>query len=264
MALILQGKSRCSICGEILQQNDRLYATTHFFGRDHHLWRYSDSGMHWACFIGWQHRAEFAAAYVRARAHCQPGCGQALAFSGKHCSVVACVIAEESITPFEHSEPTRATLGENPGLVVWLHGVGLPFVTSLTEWDQWLSGEREFDDEFLQSCWNETISELRSLSKAQLMKDVDGPAVVDAFNAKMQRRFETSEAERLQAEAKLREHNQTFHAILQSRPPCPHCGGDFELLKYYDNRANDRKSCVICQTCARSSRVEEFRGEIAF
>ena len=41
-----------------------ILATTHFFGDEADpLSRYSDTGMHVACFLTWEHRAEFAARY---------------------------------------------------------------------------------------------------------------------------------------------------------------------------------------------------------
>jgi hypothetical protein len=47
MALLALGRSRCSICGEVLQPGQVIVATTHFIGDPaDHLWRFSDSGMH--------------------------------------------------------------------------------------------------------------------------------------------------------------------------------------------------------------------------
>lgn len=64
MALLALGVSRCSICREVLHPGQAIVATTHFIGDPaDHLWRFSDSGMHAACFEGWEHRDEFAARY---------------------------------------------------------------------------------------------------------------------------------------------------------------------------------------------------------
>jgi hypothetical protein len=58
------GASRCSICREVLNEGQAVVATTHFIADPNDLlWRFSDSGMHAACFAAWEHRDEFAARY---------------------------------------------------------------------------------------------------------------------------------------------------------------------------------------------------------
>lgn len=62
--MIFLGKSECSICGQVLRDGDDLVSTTHFIHDSAHpLWRFSDTGMHWACFIGWEHAAAFREAF---------------------------------------------------------------------------------------------------------------------------------------------------------------------------------------------------------
>ena len=74
MALLMWGASRCSICREVLVQGQPIVATTHFIGDPaDHLSRFSDSGMHAACFAGWEHRDEFAARYHAALGHTLAG-----------------------------------------------------------------------------------------------------------------------------------------------------------------------------------------------
>ena len=60
MALILLGRSRCALCDQVLEQGQALIATSHFVeDQDHDLWRFSDAGMHRACFLAWPLREEF-------------------------------------------------------------------------------------------------------------------------------------------------------------------------------------------------------------
>lgn len=60
MALVFRGKSECSVCSKILDEEDRIVMFPHFIGdQNHHLWRYSDSGMHGTCFLSWEYRKEF-------------------------------------------------------------------------------------------------------------------------------------------------------------------------------------------------------------
>lgn len=60
MALILLGSTTCSICDRILNEGEDIVATSHFIADDKDpLWRYSDSGMHRACFVKWPEREIF-------------------------------------------------------------------------------------------------------------------------------------------------------------------------------------------------------------
>lgn len=68
------GFSKCSICDALFTEADvaadNIVCTTHFIPHDSHpLWQYSDSCMHKVCFLGWPHRAEFAALCMLAVRH---------------------------------------------------------------------------------------------------------------------------------------------------------------------------------------------------
>ena len=64
MALIVEGNSRCALCGRPLDKADEIVATPHFVGDPADpLWRFADAGMHRACFLAWPRRAEFVARF---------------------------------------------------------------------------------------------------------------------------------------------------------------------------------------------------------
>ena len=64
VALILLGKTECSICGVVINKGDDIIATTHFIAdQDDPLWRFSDSAMHRSCFLGWDQRQAFVRKY---------------------------------------------------------------------------------------------------------------------------------------------------------------------------------------------------------
>ena len=66
MAIVLRGKTECSICGKVILSGDEIVSTSHFIAdKDDPLWRFSDSAMHHSCFIEWDHRAEFVAKFNR-------------------------------------------------------------------------------------------------------------------------------------------------------------------------------------------------------
>ena len=70
MALFDPGFTPCALCGKVLAEDDDLVGTTHFISdRDHPLFPYSDSLMHRACFLKWEHRAAFVAAYNAEKGH---------------------------------------------------------------------------------------------------------------------------------------------------------------------------------------------------
>lgn len=58
MALILQGRSSCSLCGNRLLDGEPITALSAIADQTHPLLDYFDSGFHRACFEAWQHRDE--------------------------------------------------------------------------------------------------------------------------------------------------------------------------------------------------------------
>jgi hypothetical protein len=64
MAIVLRGKTKCSICDSVITHVDKLVATSHFISDPNDtLLRFSDSAMHSSCFLSWNHRSEFVAKY---------------------------------------------------------------------------------------------------------------------------------------------------------------------------------------------------------
>ena len=60
MAIVLIGLSECPLCGEVFRTEDEILAFPHFvLDPKHHLWPYSDTGMHKQCFIEWPQAAEY-------------------------------------------------------------------------------------------------------------------------------------------------------------------------------------------------------------
>ena len=64
MAIIVRGKSKCSICGETLQDRDDIVATQAFVSDpEDPLWPHSDAGIHRDCFAAWNRREAFVEKY---------------------------------------------------------------------------------------------------------------------------------------------------------------------------------------------------------
>ncbi len=54
MAIVIRGKTMCSLCDAILSDTDDIVMFPHFISvQTHPLWRFSDSAMHRSCFAGW-------------------------------------------------------------------------------------------------------------------------------------------------------------------------------------------------------------------
>ena len=68
MAIIILGASNCSLCNDLLLEDQDIVSFQHFIqDQDHPLWRYSDSGMHRKCFLSWESKKEFRVAYNKMR-----------------------------------------------------------------------------------------------------------------------------------------------------------------------------------------------------
>jgi hypothetical protein len=63
MAIIIFGKSTCSLCKKVLLEKDEIKLWSPFLNAEHKFWKYSDSGMHMKCFQDWNHKEEFEALY---------------------------------------------------------------------------------------------------------------------------------------------------------------------------------------------------------
>ena len=60
MALIIRGKTCCSICRCVLQESDDVVATAAFISdKIDPLWPHSDAGIHRRCFLRWERREDF-------------------------------------------------------------------------------------------------------------------------------------------------------------------------------------------------------------
>lgn len=64
MTNIFSGKTKCSLCGNVVMAGDEIVVTSHFIGdRNDPLWRFSDSAMHRPCFLTWNQRVAFVAKF---------------------------------------------------------------------------------------------------------------------------------------------------------------------------------------------------------
>ncbi len=70
MALILKNpdgtySSKCALCGEILSHP--IFATSRFIAnKSDEFYRFSDSAMHWNCYVKWPQQGRFASLYFEA------------------------------------------------------------------------------------------------------------------------------------------------------------------------------------------------------
>ena len=60
MALILEGKTECKLCGAAIRKGDALVATSGSpVGEQDPLFAYYDAAIHQACFLKWSQRSAF-------------------------------------------------------------------------------------------------------------------------------------------------------------------------------------------------------------
>jgi hypothetical protein len=59
MALLLVGKTACSLCEAVIEASHSCLLFPHFVPAGHPLQNYSDSAMHKQCFSDWEQRFEF-------------------------------------------------------------------------------------------------------------------------------------------------------------------------------------------------------------
>ena len=64
MAIVLRGKTDCSLCGSLINSANEIVMFPHFiWDNAHPLWRFSDSAMHQQCFADWDQAERFRAIF---------------------------------------------------------------------------------------------------------------------------------------------------------------------------------------------------------
>lgn len=60
VALNFRRKTECSLCGNVIMDDDEIVAMSHFIAdKNDPLWLFSDSAMHRPCFLTWDQRETF-------------------------------------------------------------------------------------------------------------------------------------------------------------------------------------------------------------
>ena len=67
MAQIVSGKSKCRICGEVIDLSHKPIAFPAFVPRDHEFSEYADSVFHSKCFESWKDHRRFQELYEHYR-----------------------------------------------------------------------------------------------------------------------------------------------------------------------------------------------------
>lgn len=76
MAIIIRGKTLCPLCGEVLTEEDEIFATSHFISdKTDPLWCFSDAALHRQCFLNWDKKEEFRAKFNEIVANLDLGSG---------------------------------------------------------------------------------------------------------------------------------------------------------------------------------------------
>lgn len=66
MALLLLGKTKCPICGDVINGTQERVSSMPFIDSPSHpFWRFSDATMHLECFRNWPRRADFVVEFNR-------------------------------------------------------------------------------------------------------------------------------------------------------------------------------------------------------
>lgn len=256
MAILVPGRSLCSICEGVIESDQDIVATSGCaFPPDHELWRHCDAGMHWGCFWSWPQREEFSRGYVQSSLH-------------GYAKVYAAVEVYRDADGVVMIEPAKRSLkleeagaSEDPRIHVWLWSTNMEYSVLSSEWVEWLT-EPVCRPE-LKPVLEALKSRLSSLypQASGLLEGVNIEAQVDKQQAFVLEVFGKSRRQMEEREQFLREQNEGLDSFCRQCPNCPHCGAPWEMMRYYDLREKGRRSCMICQDCARSSHLEDYMGK---
>jgi len=141
MALVFEG-STCVICGEKLDLNPPIFATSGLFPVPGPLLKYCDTPMHWDCYVDWPHRKVFAAAYVLMWVSIE---GQTPYWSKVW-------LDEQAFVTVNPHEPTAE-------VSVRLFATGSDFRVKLSDWEAWLNRP---DDRLGDCLVKDTVGEFQT------------------------------------------------------------------------------------------------------
>ena len=165
MALFMPGRSKCPICGGVLNEDDERFGTSGVYHVTPGLGRFRDAIMHWSCYADWPHRPEFAKAYfnfwVANERHNQYW---AKAYLDDRVFV--------TVNPF---------LGENGEAELVLAATGSRVRVQMDEWERWLDSPNTSEGRPLHGL---VVEELRAAVPARRGSI---PAVDNVVNGLMSR-----------------------------------------------------------------------------
>jgi hypothetical protein len=79
MALIVEGETKCGLCGKFILAGGDTVATPHFItGSSDRFYEYSDAAFHRSCFLSWKRRQGFIKRFNEAMEQCVSGNGRRL------------------------------------------------------------------------------------------------------------------------------------------------------------------------------------------
>lgn len=220
----------CALCKAVINRHESSFATSDvFFSEEHALFSYSDALMHWDCYGGWEHCAEFAHAYMNIWIEAErdnPYWGRAL-------------LSTEMLVKVNPSSDVSQ-------ISVLLAETGSDIRGLLGEWEDWLeigwrtAGQHPVE----QRAVDAVIPHLRVAvpTGQSVIEAVDWEAKWDLVE-RHRERAKVSEDARLH---KPTAHNKVCRALLREGVNCPVCGTNDPL---YIDRSPEEKSSFMCRSC---------------
>ena len=257
MALVLLGSSCCSICGEVLEAGQDITATSGCcFPPGHHLREHCDAGMHWDCFWKRTYREEFSRGNVESHIE---GSKEAYAAALVRRDEDCVVMVEPAKRAWKSED---SGVAEDPRIHIFIWSTNSHYQITASGWLNWLTGSaasRPGEESILVGV----RANLASLypRASMLLQGLDAEAHVAKQRAFIQTEHNRLRQRAYEAEQDIRDHNERLDCICLRQPACPRCGAPWARLRYYDLRPKGRRSCVICQDCERSSRIQDFCGD---
>lgn len=246
MALIYKG-IKCSICGQVINTEDRYFATSGvFLPNGHILQEYCDSAMHWKCYINWDKRKEFAFAYI----------SEIIKYEKTNMIWAKAYVDDDFLILINPEAPNKAVR------IVPI-STGEFIDIKLEEWSKYLMEikEKSFEDKYEKELFEKLIPVLirEFPNKEAILSAVDWKSkneLRERYN-KDRKQAEYEARKRMLDEAK--EYNDKLEMFNNRKSKCPRCKGD--KIRYVD-KSPENKSYFICKVCGRSFRLEDMqKGE---
>jgi hypothetical protein len=244
MRMFFPGRTHCALCKRMFAEKENVFVTSKLFvPTSDQLYPYSDTCMHWDCYVKWPFRREFSRIYFATLKELYDVYWETVYSDDQVHVVIGPLDGQEIHTPIEVY------------LILALTGSMLTFPVSL--WENVMGGSLtcRFQHELEESAFLRLLPSLQEAipTEESLLDAIDWPLrerkiiAYQLWVTQLREQESSLQSEKMQAD-----YNQMCRRVvpwLKKREyPCPYCKSTAESFALHDGKQKE-KSYFVCLGC---------------